>query len=523
MTDRLRRRLGPAGLFVIAVLYLCFGSLYVTAERPNQDEGWYLYAARLVGEGQRPYVDFAYVQPPLLPYVYHLLGGDRSVSAGRSVSLLFGLVAVLLVAAAGWRAGPVGGLLAAALLALTPFALSQQSIVKTYALANALVAAGLALAVRNQVVGAALAFALAALTRNSVAVVLPVYWLWLAWRPARRGALPLAVATGVGAVLLGYLPFLLADAAAVRYHVFAHHARNVVGTGPIGSPGTALLAMVMIGQSMVKACPALSVAVLAGLGAWWSARGHEDGSAFGDAIALAGLLALAIALGHFVSAHPYQEYQALALPPACVFAGLCWGDRWRRSADRRSLGALLVTLAGVVPLLALGPSIAELSGNKPGPDGQSDPQGVFGPLRRVAALVREHCAPDEELFTFQSDVAVEAHRRLSPGLTLASFSFVDEPDAERWHMVNARTITATFAASRPAVVVLSPGDLEHLLHGRWTPDDRIVVQDLSPESRAVYEPLITALDRGYRLVGRVERVGQFSETYSVLARRESAP
>ncbi len=36
----------------------------------NQDEGWYLYAARMVSEGQMPYRDFAFTQGPVMALVY---------------------------------------------------------------------------------------------------------------------------------------------------------------------------------------------------------------------------------------------------------------------------------------------------------------------------------------------------------------------------------------------------------------------------------------------------------------------
>ena len=36
----------------------------------NLDEGWYLWASKLVYAGQVLYRDFAYTQTPLLPYVY---------------------------------------------------------------------------------------------------------------------------------------------------------------------------------------------------------------------------------------------------------------------------------------------------------------------------------------------------------------------------------------------------------------------------------------------------------------------
>ena len=35
----------------------------------NQDEGWCLYASRMVAEGMMPYRDFAYTQGPLMPVV----------------------------------------------------------------------------------------------------------------------------------------------------------------------------------------------------------------------------------------------------------------------------------------------------------------------------------------------------------------------------------------------------------------------------------------------------------------------
>ena len=48
---------------VLCAVALWFGAL-------NQDEGWYLYAARMVSEGKLPYRDFSYTQGPLMPVVY---------------------------------------------------------------------------------------------------------------------------------------------------------------------------------------------------------------------------------------------------------------------------------------------------------------------------------------------------------------------------------------------------------------------------------------------------------------------
>ena len=518
MSEGLQRKLPGLALGLIVVVYLTFGSLYVAGERLNLDEGWYLYAARLVHAGQRPYVDFAYVQPPLLPYVYSLAGAFGSVEAGRNLSLLCGALAVLSVGLAAWVAeGAVAGLTAAGLLAFCSFALSQQCLVKAYALANLLVAAGLLLALaargrRGWLVAAGVALAGAALTRNSVAPVLLAYWLAVAAHPERRRRLPWAVLGGVAPLVVGLLPFALADPAAVRYNLFAHHAEQSAAHGELPLP----LLLTVITIAMVAACPALSGLLLAG-----AAHLRRTGEALDDeartGLLLCGAAAALTFLGHFVSEHPYQEYQVLALPPACLLAGLLWG---RIARLERLAAPVLAAVVGVVPLLVLYNGLGSLAGHKPGPDGRLDPAGVHGPLRRVAAIVATLVGPRETIFTFQIYVAIEARRPLSPGLTLGPFSFSGDADAPQRHLVNAASITATFERAEPAVVVLSPGDLDHLFHGRWTPARRIEpLPSLTGASLATYAPLLAALDRHYRWVDEVPNVGQFFETLSILARR----
>ncbi len=83
--------LASIGLYAFA---LWFGEL-------NQDEGWYLYAGRLVSEGQHPFVDFASTQGPVMAYVYalaqplvHLWG----VAGGRLFTAILGIATALCAA-----------------------------------------------------------------------------------------------------------------------------------------------------------------------------------------------------------------------------------------------------------------------------------------------------------------------------------------------------------------------------------------------------------------------------------------
>ncbi len=63
-------------LFLLHVFlfgFLAWGTLYVALERfIARDEGFYLYAAKLVSKGYVPYRDFFFPQAPLSPYLYGL-------------------------------------------------------------------------------------------------------------------------------------------------------------------------------------------------------------------------------------------------------------------------------------------------------------------------------------------------------------------------------------------------------------------------------------------------------------------
>jgi hypothetical protein len=84
---------------LVAVTAIAMGQLRFVA----RDEGFYLYAARLVAEGHLPYHDFFLPQTPLTPVVYaaaFLILGPSWITA-RLVASLFTLVTAALL---GWLA-----------------------------------------------------------------------------------------------------------------------------------------------------------------------------------------------------------------------------------------------------------------------------------------------------------------------------------------------------------------------------------------------------------------------------------
>ena len=71
----------------------------------NQDEGWYLYAAQMVGEGKTLYRDFFYTQGPLMPILYAPMAWvwrDGGLFGARLLTCGIGLAGTVFAAFLFW-------------------------------------------------------------------------------------------------------------------------------------------------------------------------------------------------------------------------------------------------------------------------------------------------------------------------------------------------------------------------------------------------------------------------------------
>jgi len=165
----------------------------------NQDEGWYLYAAKQVASGEILYRDFMFTQGPVLPVVYGVLFpiiGKLGVAGGRLITALFGLgsvgLAAWLAARSAKRFSRTAALCALILAGVNVYQSYFTTVVKTYSLCAFFLTAGfVALSFSNGKRGASGAFwggfllALAACTRLSAGIALPIAGLWLIWNQKR--------------------------------------------------------------------------------------------------------------------------------------------------------------------------------------------------------------------------------------------------------------------------------------------------------------------------------------------------
>ncbi len=234
--------LGILAALVVYAVALWFGEV-------NQDEGWYLYAGRLVAQGKRPFLDFASTQGPVMAYVYALaqpfvrlwgVGGGRLFTAILGLATAFASAILAHRISRRTQHGPetpkdnVGSmvfgleslvfptfvpLLTFALLTLNLYHVYFTTVVKTYSLAGLFVILGflsLERALRPSAIPpssnpstpsppsdlrspisdlrlflisflSAAFFALAAGVRLSAGILLPTIWLWLLMQWFRNG------------------------------------------------------------------------------------------------------------------------------------------------------------------------------------------------------------------------------------------------------------------------------------------------------------------------------------------------
>jgi hypothetical protein len=196
------------------------------------DEGFYLFAARLLANGQRLYADFFFPQMPVAPQTY---GGWFAIvgagwRAGRLLTALLGVGTGVLLAAEAWRRTQRWGWGAAALgLYLSSgLVLGWFTVAKTYALAALLLVLGATLLQRpgrRATFFGALALGLAAGTRLYLLAALPCAAICL-WRahPGQRTRRLLLAGAGLLVAVLPLLPALLRDPHAFRFGTVTFHA-----------------------------------------------------------------------------------------------------------------------------------------------------------------------------------------------------------------------------------------------------------------------------------------------------------
>ncbi|MGN0826406.1 MAG: hypothetical protein ACI4QD_00540 [Kiritimatiellia bacterium] len=480
------------GMVAVAIFAVWWGPL-------NQDEGWYLYAARLFREGLRPWRDFFFTQGPALPAVYSLiLPPGSGLLAGRIATALLGWLALgetlLLLRGRGIHLRGAF-LLTSLLMGCNLYHAYFTTIPKTYALASALLMGGF-LALQRSTARPLLAalsgllLAAAAATRLSLGAALPAVGatlLWQAVRPAPTANRPRArLLFFVAGGLLG-LAILVACAAAWNPEVFLeaqrfHAARQ-------GS------SLILVCGSLLRLLGAYLPLVLLAL-ALRRFRWSVELAAF-----------LAIGLVQLSAPFPYDDYQVPAMP--LLLVALATSLEFPAEPARRIRAELaLLILCGICAATSPLVQASLLYGQDrfwPQIKRQSDLQV----LRETAREVRRLVPPGEPLLTQDLYLAVEADRPVPKGFEMGPFGYFPEASDDyvrRNHLHNRRTLEALLSTTSAPAAALSGYTFA------------IAAPAMTPIPECVRRRSLDALRARYSPVAEIPRFGQHHTTLQILRR-----
>jgi len=507
-----------AGVIASAVIVLAvwWGAL-------NQDEGWYLYAARLVAEGKLPYRDFFFTQGPALPFVYARFAALWSVPdgllhgilAGRVLTACLGLLAtgfgVLLVRrlVPPQRAG-AAGLSVFAMLACNLYHVYFTAIPKTYALGSLFVLGGFWLLATGLQSGvwrflaipaAGFALALATGTRISLLLILPVTGVGLLLCFRRFGWAFLWFGLGGALGLLAVYGWFAWDPgsragllAAQAYHAARGGFDPFFAVGSVSrlARGYAALGAVLFAWACCRARGPVPV--------------ETRDATHRPLIAMLLASFAAVFLLQLSAPFPYDDYQVPVMGILAVAICAPFATRVRRA------GAFAVLLAGMCSFCS--PLLQEWSTY--GQDrfwSLKKEMTDMAKLRKVAHEIEWLDPGGTELLTQDLYLAVEAGRRVPAGFEMGPFCYFPElspEEAKRRHVLS-RAGLEDVLASAPVRLAAFSG------YGFAISAPRVTETPFEEQKR-----FWEILKRNYELVDRERDFGQNATTLLILRRKDAS-
>ena len=486
--------LAAFGFVVLAFAAVWLGAL-------NQDEGWYLYAARLVSEGKTPYRDFFYTQAPVMPVVYAAftsIWNSFGLLGARILTISFGTLGLAFFCASAARLVAPGRRALAALavfllLGSNLYHLYYIAIPKTYALASLFVAIGfflLTFARPSTLRGGVFAFAsglslaFACGTRISLGVILAVVGFSLLFSFSRMRWTFLWFGLGGAFGLVVVYGFFLCDPTA-RAGLFAAQAYHAARSGfdPVFTIGSV--------SRLVRWY--LPVFVLLGLG--FAHRREACGEANALLVAwLAFASFVAVFLVQMLAPFPYEDYQVPVMGLLAVFAAVLF---FGRPASVPARG-LLLTL-GLAWAASFGSPLLE----KWTTNGQDrfwtlkKDQCELAQLRDVARYIEEEDPNGETLLTQDLYLAIETGRKVPDGLEMGPFSMLSD---EEWRKLLSSAPCKIAALSGYSFAIAPPRC------------------DETPVERQI--EYFHLLKKNYDLVQKVDNFGQNATSLLILKRKD---
>jgi len=519
---------------VLSGMNLFFGEL-------NHDEGWYLYAARLISQGKLPYVDFASTQGPVLPFVYSVIQPliDRSgVAGGRLFTALLGIICAFVTAYIAYSISPqerrkISALIAFSLIAVNVYQSYFCTIVKTYALAGLLLALGflvLSYAVnfnarteRKKKFPALLFFggvllSLSAGTRLSLGITIPVVFIWLLFNREIEPAdgfvrrMWLAGWFAGGAVLglcILYLPFAIMAPDALWFALVEYHAGREAG-----GIASQLLYKAGFVSRVLRAYPVVAgICVIFWLGKLYGIGSNTNRMRLSAFEWLLWLCGIAVSIVHFAVSFPYDDYQ-VAVYPLFVCASAVAIVKFADNEKTELWLASIVLLLCVVTSFSSPINQEWFIAKRDRIWWLKRDETSLQKLQRVARWLHEEAKlrRGDMILTQDIYLAVEAGLYVPAGLEMGPFSYFPDwsrKKAEKCRVVNQEMLLEIMDKCGAKVSAFSGYGLSIRCPG---------ITPLSEDERKI---LWYQLQKRYSIVKEFEDFGQASTKLVILMRKDA--
>jgi 4-amino-4-deoxy-L-arabinose transferase-like glycosyltransferase len=510
--------------YLLLALLVGEGLMFVYYGNVNRDEGWYLYASRLVYEGHIPYRDFSYFQGPVLPYVYGLpqalLG--PSLLIGRLTSLAFILIAILGVAYLAWRlAGHTALLWALLLMFVNPMLMYYCALARSEASVTALSVLTLGALFRFRKGAPALIVAptLLLVASGIRLVLLPAFlgmsaFVWWSTPATKCRRLLAGGLLGLEALVIFGVPFLLAP----RQALFGLWSSQVSRTNQMApsepAPGATFLAKVsqleaLWSTYLMVLVPAVALGaylILRYYQGWQPRRPRFEGDPLSSYLLVLALALLIFGPNVMLSAVDTRYFvpSSALLTVAVAAAAVRLPGSANLPAFRSSFVLLLVALVllGAAPYAGRYTQMLDVRN----PD--------LVELRDVGHVLSSHLDDDEPFVTFDVTLAVAADRPVVRGLEMGQFSYwpaFSTDKAADLQVFNRDRLLQAIGGGGHRVVALTDYDL--MLIGFFsTPNPQASLQE-KPPFRVLPE-----LKGWYSLAETVPLYGQLRENLYILVK-----
>ncbi len=494
---------------LIIILFCMMTALFIFTGEVNEDEGWYLYASKLVYCGKIPYVDFAYTQPPVLPFIYGGLQwsfGGGSLLLGRIITAIFGLLTLIFTMGVARKlAGKIGSLLAGAAISVNPFVIYHITITKTYALSALLITLSLFLIIHDGSgkIRYPLAVTLLSLGTGVRLTVFPMLILALGYIAiVDKKYLFRSILTSGLTLLSIFLPFFLMDPRATYFNILGYHLARY---NPQTVSEMVLSKLLAFFELTVK-FPFLIPFIFLGIVLYVVPRFNRfclyatEKGHWPHLLVFSSFVT--IFMVHFVPGGALPEYHVLTVPLAAIFAGWLFQD-WSFSLSKSyKKSLLLITVIGLLLFSFIGARpIHRLMDPRTSYINLSGGRLPLWEVSQVAKFVKEHTSSDDSLFTPHTYLALEAQREVLEGMEMGIFSFYPDwsrPRAKRYQVVNLDIIKEYIRSRKASALIIT--DLDFIHSGIYEPTDS-----------EIRKRIMELIESNYKQVFSMDNFGQFGQ------------